>query len=138
MDFVVLDTDVASQSFRQRLTGPLADQLARPTWAVTFVTEGELWKWAALYNWGPLYVRRLESWLSRVIVLSVGESVARRWGDMTAAARRRGRTPPTNDSWIGQLPRARPAAGHLEREGLPRPRRSRRSDPAQLRPVPKP
>jgi predicted nucleic acid-binding protein len=100
VDFVVLDTDVASLSFRQRLTGPLADRLARPAWAVTFVTEGELWKWAALYNWGPLYVRRLEAWLSRVIVLSAGESVSRRWGDMTAAAQRRGRTPPTNDSWI--------------------------------------
>lgn len=100
MDFVVLDTDVASLIFRRRLAGPLAEQLARPSWAVTFVTEGEMWKWASLRNWGPLYQRRLESWLRGVIVLSAGETVARRWGDMTAAAQRRGRTPPTNDSWI--------------------------------------
>ena len=100
MDFIVLDTDVASLILRQRLAGPLAEQLARPSWAVTFVTEGEMWKWASLHNWGLLHQRRLESLLSGVIVLSAGESVARRWGDMTAASQRRGRTQPINDSWI--------------------------------------
>ncbi|HEY6749044.1 MAG TPA: type II toxin-antitoxin system VapC family toxin [Mycobacteriales bacterium] len=110
MDFAVLDTDVASQIFRQRLTGPLADRLARPTWAVTFVTEGELWKWAGLRNWSPLYRQRLEFWLSRVIVLPSGESVSRTWGRIVAAAQRRGRLPPVNDSWI---------AAHCLTHGLP-------------------
>jgi toxin FitB len=100
VDFVVLDTDVASQIFRQRLTGPLAGRLARPSWAVTFVTEGELRKWGALRDWSPAYVRRLELWLSRIIILPTSDSVSRTWGRTVAAAQRRGRVPPVNDSWI--------------------------------------
>jgi toxin FitB len=100
MDYVVLDTDVASHIFRQRLTGPLAARLAGPVWAVTFVTEGEIWKWAALRDWGPEHIRRLEAWLSGVIVLQSSENVSRTWGRTVAAAQRRGRIPPANDSWI--------------------------------------
>lgn len=100
MDFVVLDTDVASQISRQRLTGPLAGRLARPTWAVTFVTEGELWKRAALHDWSPQFVRRLVLWLSQTIILPTSDNDSRTWGRTVAAAQRRGRVPPVNDSWI--------------------------------------
>ena len=110
MDFVVLDTDVASRLIFHRLTGPLVGRLARPSLAVTFITEGELFKWAALRDWAPEPVRRLESWLSRTIVLTPGESDSRTWGRAVAAAQRRGRTPPLNDSWI---------AAHCIARGLP-------------------
>ena len=110
MDFVVLDIDVASRIMQHRLTGPLVGRLVRPAWAVTFVTEGELYKWAALRDWGPEQVRRLENWSSRVIVLQSGETVSRTWGRTVAAAQRRSRVPPANDSWI---------AAHCLAHGLP-------------------
>jgi predicted nucleic acid-binding protein len=100
VEYVVLDTDVASQIIRERLTGPLLGRLAGPVWAVTFVTVGELWKWAELRSWGPRSRSRLETWLGRVVVLPYNAKVSRTWGQIAAAGQRRGRTLPVNDSWI--------------------------------------
>ena len=100
MDYVVLDTDVASKIILNRLTGPLVGQLAGRLWAVTFVTAGELWKWAELRSWGPRNRRLLEAWLSRVVLVPSSSSVSRTWGSTVATAQRRGRTLPVNDSWI--------------------------------------
>lgn len=100
MAAVVLDTDVSSQILRRRLPAPLADRLSGMDLCVTFVTVGELWMWAELRQWGARSRAELADFLINVLILPSGESVARRWGDMTAAAQRRGRVPPTNDSWI--------------------------------------
>jgi hypothetical protein len=45
MDFVVVDTDGASNIHKDRLTGPLAVRLLGKTLVVTFVTIGELTEW---------------------------------------------------------------------------------------------
>jgi len=42
MDFVVVDTDVASNIHKDRLPGPLATRLVGKALVVTFVTIGEL------------------------------------------------------------------------------------------------
>jgi toxin FitB len=42
----------------------------------------------------------LEHWLGGVIVLPYSEEVARMWGRISAAAIRRGRARPANDTWI--------------------------------------
>jgi predicted nucleic acid-binding protein len=97
---VVLDTDVASHILRRRLTGRLAGWLAGADLCLTFVTVGELWKWAELRSWSLPARSELVTFLHSVVVLPYGESVARRWGVMAAAAERRGRTVPVNDSWI--------------------------------------
>ena len=99
MDYVVLDTDVASDILRDRLTGPLVGRLTGRVWCVTFITVGELWQWADLRSWGADNRRALADWLSSVVILSAGEQVARTWGEIVAAARRRGRPQPVNDSW---------------------------------------
>jgi toxin FitB len=96
---VVVDTDVASHILRRRLTGRLAGRLAGADVCLTFVTVGELWKWAELRSWSLPARAELVDFLHNVVVLPYGESVARRWGEM-AAAERRGRTLPVNDSWI--------------------------------------
>jgi toxin FitB len=48
VSIIVLDTDVASASLRNRLPDQLQARLAGQTMAITFVTVGELAKWRAL------------------------------------------------------------------------------------------
>jgi predicted nucleic acid-binding protein len=100
VDYVVLDTDVSSRILRDRLTGPLLARLANRTWCVTFVTHGELWKWADMRSWGPRTRRDLETWLASVVVLPYNRRVSRTWGGISAAASWRGRPTPANDTWI--------------------------------------
>lgn len=97
---VVLDTDVASRSLRDQLAGPLAARIAGRVWLVTFVTVGELWQWAELRSWGPARRGDLEAWLAGVVTLPATDTVAGTWGRISAAATRRGRPRPVNDTWI--------------------------------------
>jgi predicted nucleic acid-binding protein len=100
MHYVVLDTDVASQAIKRRLDDPLAARLTSLAWCVTFVTVGELWQWATMRSWGPRTREELEQWLDRVVILNSDDAASRTWGRISAAARRRGRPRPANDSWI--------------------------------------
>ena len=52
MDPAVLDTDVASLLHKGTLAGPLAARLIGREPLITFVTFGELAKWAEIRNWG--------------------------------------------------------------------------------------
>jgi hypothetical protein len=49
---IVLDTDVASQITKDRLSESMAAQLAGHTLCLTFVTVGELTRWAEISNLG--------------------------------------------------------------------------------------
>jgi len=69
VSIIVLDTDVASASLRNRLPDRLRARLAGQTMAITFVTVGELAKWRALRNWGPQRIADLARWRARVGVL---------------------------------------------------------------------
>ena len=100
MDPTVLDTDVASLLHRGTLAGPLATRLIGREPLITFVTFGELAKWAEIRNWGQRRREELTSWLSRIAVLPGDEAVAATWGRLSAAAIRRGRPRPVNDMWI--------------------------------------
>jgi toxin FitB len=75
-------------------------RLTGATWCVTFVTVGELWQWATMRSWGPWSRDELEHWLGRIIVLDSDDAISGTWGRISAAARRRGRARPANDSWI--------------------------------------
>ena len=96
----VLDTDVASHLHRGTLTGPLATRLIGREVLITFVTYGELTKWAEIRDWGEGRRSALASWLARIAVLSGDEAVSATWGRLSAAAARRGRPRPVNDMWI--------------------------------------
>jgi predicted nucleic acid-binding protein len=95
VDYVVLDTDVASLSFRGRLASPMSTLLAGKVTCITFVTIGEMTKWAELRDWG-----RLDLWLSHQVQLGYDLAVAQAWGRLAAAGQRRSRTTPVNDTWI--------------------------------------
>jgi len=100
VSIIVLDTDVASASLRNRLPDRLRARLAGHTMAITFVTVGELAKWRALRDWGPRRIADLARWRERVGVLQYDEAVAAKWGQLQARAQMRGRPRPHNDTWI--------------------------------------
>lgn len=95
---IVLDTDVASLTIKNSLPPALLRELLGAQVGITFVTLGELSRWAVLRNWGPSKVTGLEAWLSTRPTLPYNEAVARRWGEISAYATRRGRPRPQNDS----------------------------------------
>ena len=86
VSFVVLDTDVASASFRGRLADPLRARLTGQTWCVSFVTLGELTKWKVMRSWGPRKRAELAGWLDNVVILPYSEAVAVTWGELQARA----------------------------------------------------
>jgi predicted nucleic acid-binding protein len=97
---VVLDTDVASLSYKGRLPGSLAARLLGQEVCVTFVTIGELSRWAEKRHWGTRARTELVAWLGRAVVLPYDERVAWRWGQLSVQAEQRGRARPINDTWI--------------------------------------
>lgn len=100
MDSAVLDTDVASLSFKRDLPPSLVAHLIGKRPFITFATLGELTKWADQRNWAERRRGRLKQWLSGIPVLPGTESVARQWGEISAFAALRGRPRPQNDTWI--------------------------------------
>jgi predicted nucleic acid-binding protein len=97
---VVLDTDVASNSFKGRLPPTLAARLVGRQPLLAFVTIGELARWTALRNWGPRNRASLDTWLQDKPVIPGSKAIAIGWGELAAAATRRGRPRPVNDTWI--------------------------------------
>jgi toxin FitB len=97
---VVLDTDVASRSFKGLLPPRLAARLAGRQPLLTFVTIGELTQWANLRHWGPRNRGMLDSWLSDKPVIPGARSIAVLWGQLSADATARGRPRPVNDTWV--------------------------------------
>lgn len=97
---VVLDTDVASGSFRGRLSPQLAARLVGKQPVLTFVTVGELAQWTKLRHWGPRNLAMLDDWLLDKPVIPGSKPIAALWGDLSAAAIQRGRPRPVNDTWI--------------------------------------
>lgn len=100
MSPVVLDTDVASLIIKNRLPGPLATKLIGAQSGISFVTLGELTKWAVIRDWGSRRRDALDGWIAARPVLPCTNEVARRWGELAAYATKRGRPRPVNDTWI--------------------------------------
>ncbi|WP_106181772.1 type II toxin-antitoxin system VapC family toxin [Prauserella shujinwangii] len=128
MEYVVLDTDVASLSFKGQLPSGLLAELAGKPVCITFVTFGELTQWAVMRQWGTRNRAALLHWLESVPVIPGGKEVAEVWGEISAHAKVRGRPRPQNDTWIAacsiiyELPLAtlniRDFADFAEHEGL--------------------
>jgi toxin FitB len=100
MSYVVLDTDVASWIFRNRLPPSMRARLAGRNWCVSFVTVAEMTHWARARSWAAHNEAALDRWLSAQLFLECGWETARTWGNLSADGQRRGRIPPVNDAWL--------------------------------------
>jgi toxin FitB len=130
MTRVVLDTDVASTLFKKGRDAPrMPDHVRHATWYVTFVTAGELWRWAASRSARRGLRTDVDQWLrGEVTVLESDATTSRNWGRISAEAGHRGRPRPHNDTWIAacclthQLPLAtgnvKDFADYVDHEGL--------------------
>jgi len=99
---VVMDTDVASASFKHKPL-PLLVKMALMEPVITFVTFGELIKWTERRHWAPHNRVAMDQWLAAMPVLDSTEAVGRTWGTLAAAADERGRPRPQNDMWIAAV-----------------------------------
>ena len=64
---------------------------------VSFVTVGELYRWAYLHKWGLRRIRELEEQLQKIVILPAHEEVARQWAHIQSVP---GRSLSDNDAWI--------------------------------------
>jgi len=95
---------------------------------LSFVTVGELWKWAEVRSWGQGNRARLETWIANRPVVPYDDEIARTWG----TTGRRCSTPRATASAERHVDRClrdppRPSAAHLEPQGLRRLRGTRRT-----------
>lgn len=97
---VVIDTDVASLLQKRRAPSWVDRHLAGARVWLTFVTVAELAKWAEVRGWGAASRGRLDAWIAQRPVVPYDSGIARMWGRLAAAAQRRGRPRPQNDTWI--------------------------------------
>ena len=97
---VAIDTDVASRL--QKGTEPtwVRDHIIGARAWLTFVTVGELSKWAQVRAWGEVRRARLDGWVAARPVIPYDREIARVWGRLAGNAQLRGRTRPQNDTWV--------------------------------------
>lgn len=103
MALVVLDTDVASHLIKGTLSDALKAALVGQQPLISFVTVGELARWIHLRELGERRRRAVDRWIGSQHVIGGSPEVARRWGEITAHAIRRGRPRPNNDAWIAAV-----------------------------------
>lgn len=97
---VVLDTNVASGMFKNKLPKSLADKISGCHSVLTFVVRAELMTWTHVRDWGARNRALLDQWMACVPMLPGEEDVADTFGILDAAAQFRGRPRPDNDMWI--------------------------------------
>lgn len=101
MDFVVLDTDVASRYLRDMLPAEVKTALAPPQRGLlTFVTTGEMLRGARRAKWGVRRTRELVNWISDFPQVDSSADVSRAWAEIVAAREDAGRPINSNDAWI--------------------------------------
>jgi predicted nucleic acid-binding protein len=97
---VVIDTDVASVLQKGRAPEWAHRRLVGARVWLTFISVGELWKWADVRRWGQRNRSNLATWIAARPVVPYDEEIARAWGRLAAQSQLRGRPRPHNDTWI--------------------------------------
>jgi toxin FitB len=100
VEYVVYDTNIASLAVRGQLPASLAARLPGAVPVLSFVTVGELGKWAEVRAWGARSRGALDRWISQRPVIDSDQNVSRIWGRLAAAAQLRGAWRSDNDLWV--------------------------------------
>ena len=80
MDYVVYDTNIASLALKVEVPATLTARLLSAVPVVSFVTVGELRKWAELRSWGARRRGVLDGWLHDRPVIDSTDEVSNIWG----------------------------------------------------------
>ncbi len=102
MDAILLDTDVFS--FLMKGTDTRAE-LYKPhvkgkTFALSFVTVGELIAWGVRKNWGAKRFAELEQRIKAAVVVPYDLELCRKFGQLKGELMKKGISVPSNDLWI--------------------------------------
>lgn len=102
MDAVLLDTDVFSFLIKE---GDTRAELYKPhvkgkTIALSFVTIGELYAWAAKKRWSAKRSAELERRIKAAVIVPFDLELCRQFGKLKAELMTAGRIIPANDLWI--------------------------------------
>lgn len=98
---VIVDTDIVSFIFKSDTRKELYDpHLAGQFMFISFMTLGELHKWALAWNWGATKNRLLDEYLRRYSIIHSTSDVCRLWAEITDSGRRNGKTIAVADAWI--------------------------------------
>lgn len=78
MSTVLLDTNIVSYLFKHDSRSALyAPHLLNRELAVSMMTIAELFQWAALRNWGALWIQQLEHLLNSYTILPIDIDLCR-------------------------------------------------------------
>lgn len=97
---LVVDTDVASKLIKRQEPEWVRTALVGHRVWLTFVTVGELSKWAEVRSWGPQLRSRVGDWTIGKPVIPYDDAIAKTWGQLAGRAQLRGRPRPQNDTWV--------------------------------------
>ena len=97
---VVLDTDVSSLITERQLLARLGALLTDRLFSIAFVRVAELRYWVESRPMSRQRLAELTAWKRDVVKLPGDLESAEVWGQLSAAARLRGRPRPQNDMWI--------------------------------------
>ena len=102
MDAVLLDTDVFSFLIKE---GDTRAELYKAhvkgkTIALSFVTVGELFAWAAKRNWGAKKSAELERRIKAAVIVPFDLELCKQFGRLKAELMTIGSVIPANDLWI--------------------------------------
>ncbi len=76
---VLLDTDVASAVYKKRPL-PILNAISGYEPCISFVTYGEMTKWAEVRSWAPRNRSELHRWLAGVATIHSSELICEVWG----------------------------------------------------------
>lgn len=102
MSLVLIDTNIASALYRQdsALLERYADAVTPGPLAIALQTSAELRYGAERALWGITRRNRLETLISRLLVMTPDQTTAHRWAQVMAHSERLGRLLSPGDAWI--------------------------------------
>jgi tRNA(fMet)-specific endonuclease VapC len=101
MDFVLVDTDVVSFTFKRDTRRSLyRGHLDGKLLFISFMTVAELDPWADARNWGKRKRAELAAFLQPYTVIDSDRELCRTWAQVKNVAQRAGHHLDTADAWI--------------------------------------
>jgi tRNA(fMet)-specific endonuclease VapC len=98
MRTLLLDTNVVSYLFKQASQAKLYEpHLQDARLAISFITVGELYRWAIERDWGEKRRLDLEERLRNYLVIPFDIELCKKWAEVKSI---RGLNPPDSDAWI--------------------------------------